>query len=159
MRFIRRSSQVPNLMHTGIHWIYNFSYNTGCFYVVAIRRTLNWEKRRVKKNNLAPLALRIQNILVVTVAGILLYPLFCLREWRKFKLSRAGKQAVQSHIVSHVSERLWRSKKRSNVMIQMNSAKIEIYRNKKNGVLQSENQLWREKMVSNPGLSFAPYMK
>ena len=27
-------------------------------------RTLNWEKRWVKKDNLAPLALRVQNILV-----------------------------------------------------------------------------------------------
>ena len=70
-----------------------------------------------------------------------------------------GKQAVQSLIVSHVSEKLWRSKKRSNVMIQMNLAKIEIYRSKKNGVLQSGNQLWRENMVSNPGLSLSPYMK
>ena len=65
MWFIRRSSQVPNLMHTlCIHWIYNFSHNTARFYVVAMPRTLNWEKRRVKKNNLAPLALRVQNILV-----------------------------------------------------------------------------------------------
>ena len=44
-------------------------------------------------------------------------------------------------------------------MIQMNLAKIEIYRNKKNGVLQSGNQLWRENMVSNPGFSLSPYMK
>ena len=64
MWFVRRSSQVPNLMHTCIHWIYNFSHNTARFYVVAMPRTLNWEKRRVKKNNLASLALRVQNILV-----------------------------------------------------------------------------------------------
>ena len=75
------------------------------------------------------------------------------------KCQADGKQAFQSHIVSHVSEKLWRSKKRSNVMIQMNLAKIEIYRNKKNGVLQSGNQLWRENMVSNPGFSLSPYMK
>ena len=43
------------------------------------------------------------------------------------KLSRAGKQAVESHIVSHVSEKLWKSTKRSNVMIQMNPANIDTY--------------------------------
>ena len=39
------------------------------------------------------------------------------------KLSRAGKQTLQTHIVSHVSEKLWKSTKRSSVMIQMNPAK------------------------------------
>ena len=52
------------LIHTCINWIYNFSHDTARFYVVAMPRTLNWEKRRVKKSNLAPLALRVQNILV-----------------------------------------------------------------------------------------------
>ena len=65
--FIRRSSQVPNLMHTlCLHYIYNFSHNTARVYAVAMRGTLHREKLRekwrVKKNNLAPLALRVQNI-------------------------------------------------------------------------------------------------
>ena len=33
---------------------------------------------------------------------------------KMIKLSRTRKQAVQSHIVSHVSEKLWKSTKRSN---------------------------------------------
>jgi len=76
------------------------------------------------------------------------------------KLSRAGKQAVESHIVSHVSERLWESTKRSNVMIQMNPAKIEIYRSRRT-IFYKElgNQLWRENMVSSPGLSLSSYME
>ena len=57
----------------------------------------------------------------------------------KLVLLKAGKQAVQSHIVSHVSEKLWKSTLRSNVMIK-NPAKIEVYRSKKNGLLQGENQ-------------------
>ena len=57
----------------------------------------------------------------------------------KLVLLKAGKQAVQSHIVSHVSEKLWKSTLRSNVMIK-NPAKIEVYRSKRNGLLQGENQ-------------------
>ena len=56
----------------------------------------------------------------------------------KLVLLKAGKQ-VQSHIVSHVSEKLWKSTLRSNVMIK-NPAKKEVYRSKKNGLLQRENQ-------------------
>ena len=82
MWFIRRSSQVPNLMHTlCIHWIYNFSHNTARFYVVAMPRTLNWEKRRVKRDNLVPLHLLWEGKIY----------LFCLREWWKVKLSSGWK--------------------------------------------------------------------
>ena len=38
------------------------------------------------------------------------------------KLSRAEKRAVQSHIVSHVKEKLQKSTKRSDVIIQLNPA-------------------------------------
>ena len=44
-------------------------------------------------------------------------------------------------------------------MIQMNPAKIEIYRSKNNGFLQRGSQLWRQDMVSDPGLSLSPYVK
>ena len=50
------------------------------------------------------------------------------------KLSRARKQALKTHIVSNVSEKLWKSTKRSDVMIQMNPTKIELHRSKKNGL-------------------------
>ena len=46
------------------------------------------------------------------------------------KLSRAAKQVVQSNIVIHVSKKLWKRTKRWNAMIQMNPAKIEIYRSR-----------------------------
>ena len=53
------------IMHTlCIHYINNFSHNPACFYVVAMRRRLNLRKWRVKKNNVAPLVLTTQNILV-----------------------------------------------------------------------------------------------
>ena len=86
--FIRDSSQVPNLMHT-----LNLKFFPQCrsFYVVAMRGTLNWEKWRVKKNNLAPLALRIQNIRCQKY--------FCM------PFLTTGKRAVQPLIVSHVSEK------------------------------------------------------
>ena len=38
------------------------------------------------------------------------------------KLLRAGKRAVQSHIVSHVKDKLRKRTKRSNVIIQLNPA-------------------------------------
>ena len=156
MWFVRRSSQVPNLMHTCIHWIYNFSHNTARFYVVAMPRTLNWEKRRVKKNNLAPLALRVQNILVYGARDTSVSFVLSSRMMKGQSVKR-----LESRQFSRI---LWamfprRSKKRSNVMIQMNLAKKEIYRSKKNGVLQSGNWLWGENMVSNPGFSLSPFMK
>ena len=90
----------------------------------------------MKKNNLTPLALRVQNILVYGARDTSVSFVLSSR-MMKGQCQADGKQAVQSLIVSHVSEKLWRSKKRSNVMIQMNLAKKEIYRSKKNGVLQS----------------------
>ena len=102
--------------------------NTARFYVVAMRKTLNWGKWWVKKFNLAPFALRTQGKLVYGARNTSV----CLvLSSRIMKLSRAGKQVVESHIVSHVSEKLWKSTKRSNVMIQMNPAKIEIYRSRR----------------------------
>ena len=87
-------------------------------------KTLNWGKWWVKKFNLAPFALRTQSELVYGARNTSV----CLAlSLRMMKLSRAEKQAVESHIVSHVSEKLWKSTKRSNVMIQMNSRKIDIY--------------------------------
>ena len=56
------------------------------------------------------------------------------------KLSRAGRRALQSHIVSHVSEKLWKRAKRSQVnMILMNPTKIEILQSRKNGLLKKGN--------------------
>ena len=82
-----------------------FSHNTARFCVVARGK---W---RVKKNNLAPLALRTQNKLVYGARNT---SVRLVLSSRMIKLSRTGKQAVQSHIVSHVSEKLWKSTKRSN---------------------------------------------
>ena len=88
-------------------------------------------KWRVKKNTLATASLRIQIILVY---GARNSSVSLVLSSRTMKLSRAGKQALQTHIVSNVSEKLWKSTKRSNVMIQMNPAKIEVHRSKKNGL-------------------------
>ena len=159
MWFVRRSSQVPNLMHTCIHWIYNFSHNTARFYVVAMPRTLNWEKKAGEKEQSCSSCFKSAKYTCLRCQGYFCILCSVFENDDRSNCQAAGEQAVQSHIVSHVSEKLWRSKKKSNVMIQMNLAKIEIYRNKKNGVLQSGNQLWRENMVSNPGFSLSPYMK
>jgi hypothetical protein len=71
-------------------------------------------------------------IYLFEVPGILLYS-------RMMKLSRAGKQAVQSHIVSHVSKKLWKRAKRLQVMILMNPMKIKISRGNKNSLLIKGN--------------------
>ena len=63
-------------------------------------------------NNLAHLALRIQNILVYGARNASI----------SVKLLRAGKRAVQSHIVNHVKDRLRKRTRRSNVIIQLNPA-------------------------------------
>ena len=61
---------------------------------------LKWQ---VKKNNLALLALRIQNMTVYDAGNTIV----CLvLSFRMMKLLRAGERPVQSHIVSHVSEKL-----------------------------------------------------
>ena len=69
---------------------------------------------------------------------------------RMIKLSRTRKQAVQSHIVSHVSEKLWKSTKRSNVMIQMNPEKIEIYRSKRTVFYKEEINITARKYGIGP---------
>ena len=94
-------------------------------------RTLNCGKWRVKKNTLAPVALTLQNMLVY---GARNSSVSLVLSSRMMKLSRAGKQALHTHIVSNVFEKLWKSTKRSNVMIQINPAKIEVHRSKKNGL-------------------------
>ena len=126
MWFIRRPSQVPNQC---IH----YAYIKFKIFWVTMRRTLNWGKWRVKKNALAPVALRIQNMLVY---GARNSSVSLVLSSRMMKLSRAGKQALQTYIESNVSEKLWKSTKRSNVMIQMNPAKIEVHRSKKNCLLR-----------------------
>ena len=69
-----------------------------------MRRALNWGKWLVKKNNLAHLTLRIQNVLAYGARNTSI----------SVKLSKAGKRAVQSHIVSHVKDKLRKRTKRSN---------------------------------------------
>ena len=71
------------------------------------------------------------------------------------KLSRAGKQAVESHIVSHVSEKLWKSTKRSNVMIQMNPAKIEIYRSRRTSSTKRKSIVARKYDIGRRPFSFS----
>ena len=120
MWFVRRSSQVPNLMHTCIHWIYNFSHNTARFYVVAMPRTLNWEKKAGEKEQSLFSCFKSAKYTCLRCQGYFCILCSVFENDERSKCQAAGKQAVQSHIVSHVSEKLWRSKKRSNVINDSN---------------------------------------
>ena len=76
-------------------------------------------------------------IYLFKMPGILLYSLFCVREWWNCQGLESGHF---SHIVSHVSKKLWKRAKRSQVnMIVMNPAKIEILQSRKNGLLKKGN--------------------
>ena len=101
------------------------------------RQTRHWSGRwfircSSQVPNLMHALCRIQNILVYGARNTSV----CLvLSSRIMKLSRAGKRTVQSHVV-----------------IQMNPAKIEIYRSKKSGLLQRGNP-------PNSDLFLSPYMK
>ena len=72
------------------------------------------------------------------------------------KLSRAAKQAVQSNIVSHVSEKLSKRTKRWNAN---ESGKNRDLQKQEERSTKRKSLLWRENIVSDPGLSLSPYMK
>ena len=140
MWFIWRSSQVPSLMHTCIHWIYNFSHNTARFLRSCHAQNTKLRKKAGEKEQSCSSCFKSAKCTCLRCQGYFCILCSVFENDERSNCQAAGKQAVQSHIVSHVSEKLWRSKKRSNVMIQMNLAKIDIYRSKRNGVLQSGNQ-------------------
>ena len=75
---------------------------------------------------------------------------------RMMKLSRAAKQAVQSNIVSHVSEKLSKRTKRWNAN---ESGKNRDVQKQEERSTKRKSLLWRENIVSDPGLSLSPYMK
>ena len=97
-------------------------------------------KGQVKKNNPALLALRIQNITIYDARNTIVCLVLSLR---MMKLFRAGERAVQSHIVSHVSEKLSMEE----------HEKVE--RNDSNETGKNRDLQKQE----DPGLPLSPYMK
>ena len=90
--------------HAYIKFIIFYPDNPARFYVLAMRRTLNWE-RAGKEEQYCSFCFKNTNYTYFSVPGVFLYSLFSLWKWWKFKLSGDGKQAAQSHIVSHASQK------------------------------------------------------
>ena len=152
--FIRRSSQVPNQMHTlCIHWIYDFfpqyrSFLRSCHAQNTKLRKISGKEEQSCSScfkNRKYTCLRCRNTSVCLVLSS-----------RMMKLSRAAKQAVQSNIVSHVSEKLSKRTKRWNAS---ESGKNRDLQKQEERSTKRKSLLWRENMVSDPGLSLSPYMK